>query len=697
MEHTIITESWKVIAPFWPLKNLIAVNPLQGLEDFPFETALKIANSYFQTENLPSQLEEINIQTIKWIQVYCDTGQATITMPARNEGFFKAWQKMAIFDSKLTKNDVSKCEFLSSLPSCPLESISKCLELLKIKQEQEFLTLLLTTLPGWASYVKYQSDWAEQECKQTPKICQTEYLAVRVIITYLLWPNASELVTWHKNIKNKHVDQLDKIKQKEATYREKLMQKISSTNLNKDFEADTQFVFCIDVRSEPIRKAIEQIGNYETFGFAGFFGLPVKIENLITGYCHNSCPVLLKPKHKIIETYNHLKQERSKFCLRSKFKLLYQSLKYNFTSPFGLVETLGFMSAFWMVMKSFALKLQEHITQVITPDKQTIIQFSDIAFADQCSYAEGALKGMGLTKNFAKLIIFCGHESATVNNAFASSLDCGACGGGSGANNAKLLAEILNQASVRKELSTRDIIIPEQTLFMAAVHNTTSDKITLFKQEFSPDTNLLERDLNLARIVNSYKRMNFMDHCKIDSHKQTKLKSLDWSDPRPEWGLARNAAFIIAPRSLTKNIDLEGRCFLHSYDYSQDLSGDILSIILTAPMVVAQWINSQYFFSTMDNIAFGAGSKITSNITGKIGIIQGNASDLMTGLPLQSVYSSDNENHHELQRLLTVIYAPKELIEQVIAKEEILKKLFGNGWVNLVCIDPTKNNEVYIM
>ncbi|OYV54027.1 MAG: hypothetical protein B7X00_01760, partial [Legionella sp. 21-45-4] len=134
-----------------------------------------------------------------------------------------------------------------------------------------------------------------------------------------------------------------------------------------------------------------------------------------------------------------------------------------------------------------------------------------------------------------------------------------------------------------------------------------------------------------------------------------------------------------------------GRCFLHSYSWEQDTDGDLLETILTAPMVVAEWINMQYLFSTVDNVSFGSGSKITHNIVGKLGVMQGNASDLMHGLPLQSVKSSDGVDFHQPQRLLTVIYAPKKRVEGIIQKQDILQRLFYNGWVNLVVIDPTQN------
>ena len=105
-------------------------------------------------------------------------------------------------------------------------------------------------------------------------------------------------------------------------------------------------------------------------------------------------------------------------------------------------------------------------------------------------------------------------------------------------------------------------------------------------------------------------------------------------------------------------------------------------------MVVAQWINNQYFFSTLDNVAYGGGSKVTKNVTGKIGVMQGNASDLMHGLPLQSVYAADDTPYHEPLRLLTVVYAPRQIVNVLVEQNPVLQKLFLNGWVTLTVIDP---------
>jgi uncharacterized protein YbcC (UPF0753/DUF2309 family) len=297
------------------------------------------------------------------------------------------------------------------------------------------------------------------------------------------------------------------------------------------------------------------------------------------------------------------------------------------------------------------------------------------------------------------LVVLCGHGSSTNNNAYASALDCGACGGNHGGGNARILAAILNSAPVRSILSDRGLVIPADTLFMAAEHDTTTDHVELYQSHVLPERqqerlNSLRADLAKAQIANAKARTATfglpMLHVDL-AVRETKRRSSDWAEVRPEWGLARNAAFIVGPRELTKSVNLEGRCFLHSYDWKTDPAGKFLTTILTAPMVVAQWINSQYLFSTLNNVAYGAGSKVTQNVTGKLGVMQGNASDLMHGLPLQSVYAADGEPYHEPLRLLTVVYAPRSMLDAIIHTQDVLKKLFGNGWVTLACFDPSDN------
>ncbi len=336
-------------------------------------------------------------------------------------------------------------------------------------------------------------------------------------------------------------------------------------------------------------------------------------------------------------------------------------------------------------------KLNDHLKQT----SKTSPSLADLSIEDQLAYAKGALTTIGLTSNFAPIVILCGHGSTTENNAYATALDCGACGGRHGGSNAKILAEILNNKEVHQGLATLGILIPNKTKFIAAQHNTTTDDIEIYSQE---DLGLekLKLDLKAAQKSNSKWRSDKMGKSlsEKNSVSHVEKRSVNWAETRPEWGLARNASFIVANRDLTKNIDLDGRSFLHSYDWQKDIDGSALNLILTAPMVVAQWINSQYLFSTINNVAFGSGSKITQNIVGKIGVMQGNGSDLMHGLPLQSVFSNDHEAYHQPLRLTTFVCAPTNLIDKSIYKNEILQKLFSNSWVHIFCLDP-KSNKIY--
>jgi hypothetical protein len=376
--------------------------------------------------------------------------------------------------------------------------------------------------------------------------------------------------------------------------------------------------------------------------------------------------------------------------------------------------------------------------------------FTGLAKKEQLLFSEMALRLMGLTQNFAPLVVFSGHGSTTENNPYASALDCGACAGNHGGVNAKALAKILNKQEIRSELSKRGINIPEATIFIGAEHNTTTDDFDFYDYEIKTseqrkllselqeslvqakkennairqlsfllprdfsDTGITQNERVAERTSSRLRRTNdrsalgvHEDHeddenaeigvrlhaqnVEIGVCEQSLRRSMDWSEVRPEWGLAGNTCFIIGPRNLSKGLDLSNRAFMHSYDWTQDSNGLLLETIMTAPMVVTQWINSQYYFSTVDNVNFGSGSKITHNIVGNFGVMQGNASDLYTGLALQSVMSADDELYHRPLRLRVFIFSPVERVRKIISKNTVLQNLFYNEWIRLVVLDPNTN------
>ncbi len=685
MKSTLKTQldsSWRVIPPYWPLNNLIAVNPLVGFEDYYFEQALSSAQNLFQVPTLDFGMHNVNRESLKWLQAYFDEGQSTFEFPGRGDGFLKSVLALMSLDSTLSNRSL-----LNDLPSNPLDIIDLCLKILCCDptDRQLVLTLSLTTLPGWASHILYRSEWAPEG--QKLKATKEEFTAFRLILMAIFNIKVRDLIDWHQQAKNQN-SSYERIQNNEKSYQTPLFEKLNSIKgLLPDSSVQAQFVFCIDVRSEPFRRNIETVGPYETFGFAGFFGVPISVCQSDSGERFNSCPVLVKPQHQVTD---HSKKAK----LSRELRELYQSTKYAFTTSFPLVETLGFWSGMMMGINSFFPKLGNWINKQSEPKLDSHFQFS-IPLNKQRTYAISVLRTMGLVQNFAPLVFLCGHRGESQNNAFATALDCGACGGRPGGINSYVLAKILNNPDVRVYLQEHDIIIPTETYFVAAEHNTTTDELVIIdgdiSDEYKSAIDEIQITLKKAQRATTDSRLINLGE-RSPTPKSANTRSQDWSQPRPEWALARNAGFIIAPRSLTKSLDLEGRSFLHSYDWQLDDDASILTSIMTAPLIVGYWINTQYLFSTLDPIAYGAGSKVTKNITGKLGITQGNLSDLMHGLPLQSIGLEYDTPYHEPLRLTVVIYAPKERIISVIAGNEQLTTLVQNQWFHVFSMDPKTHN-----
>jgi len=314
--------------------------------------------------------------------------------------------------------------------------------------------------------------------------------------------------------------------------------------------------------------------------------------------------------------------------------------------------------------------------------------------AQQLEVAAGMLRAMSLTDNFARLVVLTGHGSTTVNNPYASGLDCGACGGHAGEANARVAALVLNDAAVRAGLADQGIVIPEDTVFVAAQHDTTTDAVTIFDRSRIPATHAgdlvrLEGQLAAAGTIARAERAPLLGlDGEADIDKAVMKRSRDWSQVRPEWGLAGCAAFIVAPRQQTAGVDLHGRSFLHNYDWRQDSDFSVLELIMTAPMVVASWINLQYYGSTVDNRIFGSGNKVLHNVVSALGVLEGNGGDIRSGLPWQSVHDGERFIHEPL-RLNVLIAAPREGMNAIIEKHEAVRQLLDNRWIFLFTLDDT--------
>mgnify|MGYP006105676605 FL=1 len=513
----------------------------------------------------------------------------------------------------------------------------------------------------------------------------------------------------------------------EDSYRDELLEKIVANRdktPQKNERSLAQAVFCIDVRSEPFRRHFEQAGVVETFGYAGFFGIPISHRGYDTDESLALCPVLLTPANSLFELPREgQQQELARYASGSRWaqfgEQLFHDMKHSPVASFLLVDVLGLFFSIGLIGKTmlrrpyefFMNSLRGWFVQPVATEidvsggseeapqvtGQPITLDRGFSIDQQASFVEGGLRTIGITGNFARFIVLCGHGSTSDNNPYYAALDCGACGGRSGDPNARMFANMGNNPEVRKELMERGLEIPDDTRFLAGRHDTNSDRISLYDVQDVP-ASFLEDLSELRRIFQEGGEQQALNRCSgipgtpkgmtaKQAYAHVEARGFDWANPRPEWGLSGNAGFIIGRRAMTKGVDLGGRCFLHSYNAISDAEGAILEKVMTAPLVVGEWINMEHYFSSTDPWNYGSGSKVIHNVVAGVGLMYGAESDLATGLPLQTM--NDGEIHnHEPMRLLTIIEANTEIIAAIISRHEVLQQFFHNEWVNLVALDP---------
>ena len=512
----------------------------------------------------------------------------------------------------------------------------------------------------------------------------------------------------------------------EDSYRSDILSKISA---HRGTVAETgerplaQAAFCIDVRSEPFRRHFESAGSFETFGYAGFFGIPISHRVFDTDESPALCPVLLSPANALFELPRSGQQEAlSSYASGSRWKQfgehLFHDLKHNPVASFLLVDVLGLFFSAALVGKTMIRRPYEKLVQganrwfvrpVATeikvgvdtgPAPKVVGQPTELTrgftVEQQATFVEGGLRTVGLTHNFGRFVVLCGHGGGSDNNPYYAALDCGACGGKPGDPNARVFAAMGNNPDVRTELANRGLDIPADTWFLPGKHNTNTDRVDLYDLEDVPgghqdSLKVLRQGLEDGGAQQALERCGRIPGTPRgmtakQAYEHVNARSFDWANPRPEWGLSGNAAFICGRRALTKGLDLGGRSFLHSYDPGSDPEGAILEKIMTAPLVVGEWINMEHYFSATDPWKYGSGSKVIHNVVAGIGLMYGAQSDLATGLPLQTV--NNGEIHkHEPMRLLTIIEADPKIIGSIIGRHEVLQQFFHNEWVNLVALD----------
>jgi uncharacterized protein len=695
------------------------------------EQILTIADCLDRCHNTQWSLfvtEEIS----KWCSVYFDEGQSSWRMPWRHLPFFSAWKEAALHDANpglCGLNSFKK--IVRDLPTDPCLAIQQAMEALEIPSglQVNFLHRQLLSMAGWSSYVQYQT---RLNLMPEGNDGLAELLAVRLAYDWSLreqnrtrldfeafWEN--KLQTMQKfqpdlGLLPRYILQLSL----EKGYQKQLATNLLSPASHPSGEASRPLahaVFCIDVRSEVYRRHLEsQDTQIVTSGFAGFFGM--LIEHLSFGRNQGTpqCPVLFAPKYKVRDALKKGDTEAEENLLKNylfgkHLTYSWNSFKTSAVSCVSFVETSGLLFGFKLGRDTLALtsevdrqdrgKMFPQLKLACLPAPSSETEASPqtgIPPADRIDMAEGALRNLGLTSGFARLVLFCGHGSSTNNNPYASGLDCGACGGHAGHVNARVAASLLNDSDVRQGLKNSGIEIPVDTYFLGGLHTTTTDDVFIYDAEDVPSTHTedLKKLVSWLEKASTQTRQERASRLGLQSNDtqlacKIRTRSRDWSQTRPEWGLANNAALIAAPRARTKNLKLDGRTFLHDYQSSSDSESKVLELILTAPVVVANWINLQYYASTVNNRLYGSGNKTIHNVVSALGIWQGNGGDLQTGLPLQSLHDGTTWLHEPL-RLSVFVEAPRAKMYAILLKHSSVRELVENQWLHLFAIEKEDNS-----
>jgi uncharacterized protein YbcC (UPF0753/DUF2309 family) len=793
-----IDEACARIAPLWPLKNFIAVNPFFGLRDQTFQEAsdtlartvdskLYMSRDYYREQFVSGRINREDLEqaiarcgssldaaTVEWtlaskapqpkmgmvpvsevlervegglwssfvterISMHCaayfDLGQAIISMPWRDKTLYESWLKAAAIDRSPAMMGLSQFRSdVAFLPSQPREAIAWALVQLGIRDAavERYLHASLLSIGGWAAWARYLRWQAELVGQRNDSI--VDLIAIRLMWDVLLFKEKSTaalVARWRgmladsmrpPSARRQASAVIDRImlNAMEIGFQRNVIAGLSSNlagagQANKPVRPGVQAVFCIDVRSEIFRRSLETVApSAQTLGFAGFFGIFIEYVPLGASAGQSHVPIMFNPAYRIYQQVKndgtHVStQEFTKRRERISLSKAWKGFKLSASSCFSFVEAAGLMYAAKLLSDSFGWSrpVPDPFTQGLdkiaiarvgptlsaVPQEQRCAHHenSGIPESDRVDHAARILGAMSMTSNFARLVLLVGHGSTTVNNPHATGLDCGACAGQTGEASARVVVALLNQPAVRSGLREKGITIPDDTWFLAGLHDTATDDMRLFDtddlpKELMQDLAQLRQWLEQAGDLTRMQRAVILGTANLSDRAieaDVRERSRDWSQVRPEWALVNNAAFIAAPRDRTLGVDLSGRAFLHEYQWQADSGFKILELIMTAPMVVANWINLQYYGSVVDNKRFGSGNKVLHNVVGgAIGVLDGNGGDLRVGLPMQSLHDGKRWVHEPL-RLSVFIEAPEAAIDDIITRHELVRQLVENGWLHL--------------
>jgi uncharacterized protein YbcC (UPF0753/DUF2309 family) len=480
-----------------------------------------------------------------------------------------------------------------------------------------------------------------------------------------------------------------------------------------------QAVFCIDTREESFRRHLEEVSpDVETFAAPGFFCVPIYYRGASDAHFSTLCPIVVRPKHWVVEEVvlpleeEHRRRAATRRALGTASHQLHMGSR-SFAGGALLTAGLGVLASIPLVARVLfprvTARIRRTASQLLAAPLVTRLTLErtsptpgpnedQLGFSvpEMADFGERVLRDIGLTSNFARIVMFLGHGSICLNNPHKSCYDCGACSGSAGSPNARVLAAMLNDSRVREILAGRGLNIPDETIFLGGLHNTCDDTIRFF--DLDQVTKSHFRDFEAARETldeacerNAHERCRRFDSAPLhisfaDAHRHVEGRSEDLAQTRPEFGNASNAMCFVGRRGRTRGLYLDRRSFMHSYDFAQDdAEFTILARILGPVVVVCSGINLQYYFSYVDSPGWGCGTKLPHNVTSLLGVMDGHMSDLRCGLPWQGV------EIHEPLRLLLIVEATPEAMEKIMDRNKSVGNILRNGWMQLAVLDPNSD------
>ena len=628
-----------------------------------------------------------------WAAGQFDRGQA-LWAPAPGAQAFASWRSWATND--LTPEVAGLkgfCAHVAAAPDTADRAILRASEALGLDEaaaETAFHRLYMD-LGGWAQHARWLL-WQAELAGETDRTL-ADLLAIRLVWEEALLAYVPEVAEKWAETVVAHSAVVEPSEQdvalailqeaSERAHQRGLMAALDGETASND-RPKLQAAFCIDVRSEVFRRALESIDpSIETIGFAGFFGLPLVHKASGSDVVEAHLPVLLNPSLETTSQADPKSELDTRIAARTA--RAWGRFRQAAVSSFAFVEAAGPFYAGKLVRDALG---KGGKGPKPGPAPHVVGGLDAKAKADTAAAVLGA---MSLTKGHGEIVLLLGHGGQVTNNPHESAYHCGACGGYTGEVSARLLAALLNDPETRTGLAERGITVPADTLFIAGLHDTTTDEITIYDDGLPAD-----RDAAIRRMEGWLKQAGKIARAERAPNLPGATlmtvadRALNWAEVRPEWGLAGCAAFIAAPRAATSGKDLGGRAFLHSYDWQSDDGFGTLELIITAPVVVASWISLQYYGSSVIPDVFGGGNKLIHNVVGGIGVIEGNSGRLRPGLPWQAVHDGEKLMHEPL-RLSVMIEAPREAITSVLERHPEVRDLFDNGWLHLFTL---KNGKV---